>query len=185
MMNDDVVRLLLDWTRSRFFGKYRGKVTDNQDATSKGRLKVMVPAVCGELEVWAMPCVPYAGKGVGFMSLPAPDAGVWVEFEGGDPSFPIWVGCFWADGEAPESGKPDIKIWQTAGAAVRIDDGGPELKLKTDDQTTITLTDEVATEAGQAKHSVGSSGVTSESGASKLEVAPASVSVNDGALEVA
>ena len=27
--------------------------------------------------------------------IPAIGSGVWVEFEHGDPDYPIWVGCFW------------------------------------------------------------------------------------------
>ena len=34
---------------------------------------------------------------MGLYAIPEPESGVWVEFEGGDPSFPIWTGCFWAD----------------------------------------------------------------------------------------
>jgi hypothetical protein len=183
MIDEDVIRLILDHIRSRLFGKYRGKVVSNEDEQKKGRLKVAVP-VLGEVEVWAMPCVPYAGDGVGFLSLPARDAGVWVEFEGGDASFPIWVGCFWADNEAPESAKPAIKLWKTSAAAMRIDDDAAELKVQTDDNTKVTLTSEVVTEAGDNKHTVGSSGVTSEAGSSKVEVGMASVKVNEGALEV-
>ncbi|SIK36526.1 Uncharacterized protein conserved in bacteria [Mycobacteroides abscessus subsp. abscessus] len=44
---------------------------------------------------WAMPCVPVAGIQSGFVALPNIGSGVWVEFEQGDPDYPIWVGCFW------------------------------------------------------------------------------------------
>ena len=56
--------MLLEYVRSHYFGKYRGTVTDNEDDTSRGRLKVTVPSVLGDVEVWAMPAVPYAGSGV-------------------------------------------------------------------------------------------------------------------------
>jgi uncharacterized protein involved in type VI secretion and phage assembly len=183
-MESDVVRLLLEWVRSRHFGKFRGKVVDNADATSKGRLKVRVPAVLDDLAVWAMPCVPYAGDQVGFVSIPPVDAGVWVEFEGGDPSFPIWVGCFWADGEAPESANPDIKIWKTEKLVARLDDVGAELKIAADDGASVTITTEAVTEADRNKHTVSSSGVTSEVGAQKTELTSGSFSVNSVALEV-
>ena len=48
-----------------------------------------------------MPCVPYAGPNVGIAFLPEVGSGVWIEFEGGDVSYPIWVGCYWRDGEVP------------------------------------------------------------------------------------
>ena len=176
---------LLAWVRSHYFGKYRGLVTDNADQTNRGRLKVKVPAVLGSLEVWAVPCVPYAGKGVGFYSLPEKQTGVWVEFEGGDPSYPLWTGCFWADNELPDSGGAAIKIWKTEKLTLRIDDEGDELQIKTTSDSKVTLAADVKTEAGGATHTVAGSGVVSEAGgAGKVEVMSAMVKVNGGALEV-
>jgi hypothetical protein len=184
MLEHDVIQLLVEHVRSRYFGKYRGTVVDNQDPTGRGRIKVSVPAVLAKLELWAMPCVPYAGDGVGLLSLPPTDAGVWVEFEAGDTSYPVWVGCFWADGETPEKGNPDIKTWKTAEHSLRLDDAASELKLETSGPASITLTDKVVTDAGSSTHTVGSDGVASEAGAHKAEVTAASFKVNDGALEV-
>lgn len=81
----------------RFFGKYRGSVVDNIDPAGQGRLLVRVPDVAGVgTTSWAMPCFPVTGPGMGTYIVPPPvGAGVWVEFEQGDPQFPIWVGCFW------------------------------------------------------------------------------------------
>lgn len=88
----------------KFYGKYRGRVTDNHDHSDKARVQVMVPAVLGEdTLVWAMPCSPFAGPGVGFVSIPPVGASVWVEFEAGDPHLPIWAGCFWQEGELPSA----------------------------------------------------------------------------------
>jgi hypothetical protein len=86
----------------KFFGKYRGIVLNNIDPLYRGRIIVEVPDVLGtEVSGWALPCVPYAGRNVGFLALPPVGASVWVEFEQGDPDFPIWSGCFWAEGEMP------------------------------------------------------------------------------------
>lgn len=183
-MEPDSLELILDWVRSRHFGKYRGMVVDNDDPTARGRLKVRVPAVLGALEIWAMPCVPYAGAGVGFLSLPAKDSGIWVEFEGGDPSFPIWTGCFWADDEAPEQGKAAVKIWKTDSLTVRLDDENDELLLQNGGDARVELGESITTEAGEAKLTVGSDGVVGEKGEKKLEVTTSSVRINDGALEV-
>jgi uncharacterized protein involved in type VI secretion and phage assembly len=141
--------------------------------------------VLGDLEVWAMPCVPYAGDGVGFYCLPDAGAGVWVEFEAGDPSFAIWAGCFWGDDELPDASDPDIKIWKTRSLTLRIDDGSDELYVETSSGSRLTLADEITAESGGATHSVGSSGVVASAGASKSEVTASSFRVNDGALEVA
>jgi uncharacterized protein involved in type VI secretion and phage assembly len=83
----------------RFYGKYRGLVVDNHDPESLGRLTLRVPSVLGPEVVtgWALPCVPYGGDpNQGFLCIPEPGAGVWVEFEEGDVEFPIWVGTFWS-----------------------------------------------------------------------------------------
>ena len=83
-------------------GKFRGTVINNVDPMLIGRLLVQVPDVHGPgISSWAMPCVPVAGINNGFMAVPIPGSGVWVEFEQGDPDYPIWVGCFW--GSAAET----------------------------------------------------------------------------------
>jgi hypothetical protein len=183
-MEHDVVSELLEWVRSHYFGKYRGTVEDTDDPTARGRLLVRVPAVLGTQTVWAMPCVPYAGPGVGFYSLPPAKAGVWVEFEGGDPSYPVWTGCFWADGELPDDSDADVKIWKTDSLTVRLDDGADEILLENGGGSTVTLADGVKSESGGATHDVGSGGVVSAQGIGKLEVAMGGVKVNDGAWEV-
>lgn len=134
-MDEDVLEQLLDWTHNRFFGKYRGTVVDNDDPTNRGRLQVSVPAVLGDVNVWAMPCVPYAGDNIGNYMMPEAGSGVWVEFERGDPSYPVWVGGFWADGELPtnEAGQtaaPPMKIIRSEqGLMVTMDDEGQEITL--------------------------------------------------------
>jgi uncharacterized protein involved in type VI secretion and phage assembly len=82
-----------------------------------------------------MPCVPYAGDKIGSYMIPQKGSGVWVEFEGGDPSYPVWSGCFWADGELPqESGssgdRPLTKVIRTEKALMlTMDDKGQEIIL--------------------------------------------------------
>lgn len=95
--------------RKRFFGKYRGAVVNNVDPLGQGRLLVRVPDVLGLFpSSWALPCVPLAGPLMGTYVVPPPaGAGVWVEFEQGDPDKPIWVGCFW-DGPAMLPGRQGI-----------------------------------------------------------------------------
>jgi hypothetical protein len=137
-MDDDLQEQLIDWVRNRYFGKYRGTVSNNDDPTSRGRVKVRVPAVLDSLEVWAMPCVPYAGNGVGSYITPETGSGVWIEFEGGDPAYPIWTGTFWADNEVPENqhgtrAVPSLKIIRSKqGLMVSLDDDGQVITLSDD-----------------------------------------------------
>src|SRR4051812_15362894 len=85
-------------SEGQFYGKYRGTVINNMDPLSLGRIIVQVPAVLGLIpSSWALPCVPFAGKGTGFYFIPDIGSNVWIEFEGGNSGSPIWVGCFWGD----------------------------------------------------------------------------------------
>jgi hypothetical protein len=80
----------------RFFGKYRGIVVNTLDPERLARLQAVVPDVLGTAPTtWAMPSVPFAGPGAGIVALPPVGAGVWIEFEQGDPDYPIWSGCWW------------------------------------------------------------------------------------------
>ncbi|WP_421837941.1 phage baseplate assembly protein V [Novosphingobium sp.] len=169
------------------WGKYAGIVIDNQDPENCGRLQVSCPAVLGDASVWAMPCVPYAGPGVGMYFIPPVGAGVWVEFEGGKVSRPIWTGCYWSKDQLPQAAtSPDIKLIVTASVSLTIDDSSGEVVLKNNTEASTTWSDKVVTEAGQATHSVGAEGVVSQSAGSvgKVEVSDSGVSVNSGAFSV-
>lgn len=143
----ETIDQVVDWIRHRCFGKYRGTVVDNNDPTNRGRLKVNVPAALGDVEVWALPCVPYTGNGVGVCMMPVAGAGVWVEFEGGDPSFPIWTGGFWADDELPmdEQGRmniPTSRVIRTeSGLMLTFDDNGKKITLTDEDGSNIITID--------------------------------------------
>jgi len=83
-------------TSQRFYGKYRGTVIENIDPQQIGRVILQVPDVLGELPSnWAMPCVPAAGIQSGIFIVPPIASQVWVEFEQGNPTAPIWTGGFW------------------------------------------------------------------------------------------
>ena len=108
MTLEDLLKLFDERVRSRFYGKYAGVVTDVDDPTGIGRVRAKVPAVLGEEVVsgWALPCAPFGGgHDRGFFFLPEVGDTVWIEFAEGDPSRPIWVGCFW--GAPGTSGQSD------------------------------------------------------------------------------
>jgi uncharacterized protein involved in type VI secretion and phage assembly len=80
----------------RYYGKYRGMVVNNVDPMQIGRVMVTVPDASGIFPTsWAMPCAPVAGINSGIFTVPQIGSGVWIEFEHGDPDYPIWVGGFW------------------------------------------------------------------------------------------
>jgi hypothetical protein len=110
-----------------FFGKYRGKIVNLKDPLNQGRVEVSVPSVFGVNKAkWAMPCVFYAGKDRGAVTMPPIDSNVWVEFEAGDPDLPIWSGCFWGAGEFPSAAKVSdlskVQLFQIPGFKLMIDD---------------------------------------------------------------
>jgi hypothetical protein len=76
-------------------GKHRGVVTHAADPLNLGRVQVSVPSVMAE-PAWALPCVPYSGRKPRKSEIPPAGTPVWVEFEGGDVTRPIWVGRFWS-----------------------------------------------------------------------------------------
>jgi hypothetical protein len=173
-----------DATR-RFYGKYKGLVVDNADQTDRGRVQVQIPDVLGDEKVWALPCVPYAGDGVGFYAVPPKDAHVWCEFEGGDPQYAIWVGCFWGDGELPEGAKPGIFVLKTDKGTLKINDDNDEILLENSSETSLTLSSDAVTASNGASQTVSGDGVTSDSGGGGLiEVTGPTVKVNNGAMEV-
>jgi hypothetical protein len=158
----------------KFYGKHRGKVTDNKDPLFMGRIRAKVPDVFGDEETgWALPAAPYGGSGVGFFFVPPTDANVWIEFEGGKSDSPIWAGCFWDAGKTPiVPGLADRKIIKTDTATIELNDlpgvGG----------ITIETT-------GGLKVVMNVTGIEISNGAASVKLTPAaSVSINNGALEV-
>jgi hypothetical protein len=163
---------------STYFGKYRGTVANNIDPQQQGRIQVQCPAVLGDGRLsWAMPCVPYAGSSVGFFVVPPVGANVWVEFEAGNPDYPIWAGCFWGPGETPAlPALPTTKLLKTEGISLKFDDlpgaGGLTIEV---------MPPVVATPMSLV---FDATGIELKNGAASVKLTPASVSVNNGALEV-
>jgi uncharacterized protein involved in type VI secretion and phage assembly len=136
--------------RERHLGKYRGTVVNTADPELRARLQAIVPDVLGtQPSTWAMPAAPYAGPGAGFVALPPAGAGVWIEFEQGDPSFPIWSGGWWGSaGELPagavQPGVHQIALVTPGKHAVMISDlPGPTggVSLRTSSGGHITVSD--------------------------------------------
>ena len=156
-----------------FYGKFRGVVSDNADPNNLGRVKAKVPDVLGDEESgWAMPSVPYAGDSVGLFLIPPTNASVWIEFEHGDPDYPIWSGCFWADNEVPVSpASADKKVLKTGAGTITLDD--------TQGSTSITIET-----TNSLKLKMDQQGIEISNGSQKIMISSSSVSVDDGALEV-
>jgi uncharacterized protein involved in type VI secretion and phage assembly len=165
----------------KFLGKYRATVLNNVDPMQIGRIQVVVPDVSNVIPTsWAMPCVPVAGIQMGMFTVPPIGSGVWVEFEQGDPDYPIWVGCFW--GTAAE----------VPALARMVPPAVPGITLQTTLQNGLTVNDVPGPTGGiMLKSATGATLIVNDTGiyiqngkgASIVMVGPA-VTINNGALAI-
>lgn len=165
----------------RYYGKYRGNVMNNIDPMQKGRLQVQVPDILGSsLSSWAMPCLPLAGRQMGAFLLPPIGAGVWVEFEQGDPDYPIWVGCWYGS------------MAEVPAMALASPPGVDNLVLQTSGQNTLMISDVPGPTGGfllksstGAMISINETGITISNGqGATITLMGPSVAINQSALVV-
>ncbi len=165
----------------KFFGKYRGTVLNNIDPLQIGRLLVQVGDVEGLApSSWAMPCFPFSGRQMGAYMLPQIGSGVWVEYEQGDPDYPIWSGCWY--GSAAE----------VPALALTGNPASPNVVLQTGLQNTLVISDLPGPTGGiMLKSTTGASILVNDTGiyiqngkgASIIMTGP-TVTINNGALVV-
>jgi uncharacterized protein involved in type VI secretion and phage assembly len=163
---------------TQFFGKYRGVVTDIQDPLMTMRIQASVPDVYGDgTSGWAMPCAPFGGSQVGLFALPTVGAGVWMEFEHGDPDYPVWTGCWWGSATeiptqwlAPPYKK--VMLVTPSGHSITVDDtpGVGGITLQTAEGAKVVL----STTGCQFTNGQGAT----------VQLTGPQVSVNNGALDV-
>jgi uncharacterized protein involved in type VI secretion and phage assembly len=162
-----------------FLGKYLATVHDNVDPDGLGRIRAIVPAVTGKDEpsTWALPCLPAAGAAMGLFTVPRKGAGVWIEYQGGDPGYPIWVGGYWSQAEVPGL-VPN-------GALL-----SPTITLQTPNGNGLVISDVpgqgiLIQSASGAKISITNDGITIDNGRSAvITLSGNSVNVNNGALTI-
>jgi uncharacterized protein involved in type VI secretion and phage assembly len=117
----------------RFPGLYVARVETVEDL---GRIQVSIPSIFEANDpsafAWARPCMPFAHFFV-------PNVGdfVWVAFENGDPSAPVWLGIWYPQGTVPSEAdvSPPVKrvIRSTSGHVIVMDD--------TDGSEALSITD--------------------------------------------
>lgn len=201
---EEMIVAMTETLRNRFFGKYRAIVTDNQDPETLGRIKAQVPEILQEeVSPWALPATPFAGPGHGLVLIPEVGDGVWIEFEGGDPSRPIWTGGWWGPGELPAPGEVDVRaLVTTAGHTFALDDknrevqlkhaGGAELKM-TDSDLTLTIgnsefkmtADQISLKVLTTEITLTATDLTLKGGPiAQVKLSPAGTDVNNGAMKV-
>jgi uncharacterized protein involved in type VI secretion and phage assembly len=136
MQEDDLTR-----HAGKYYGKYAGFVAKDSKPDARGRIKVVVPTIYGETtSVWAQPCLPW-----GHFTMPPPAAKIWVEFEAGDPDFPLWVGTYYPDGTAPAEAQAQPQthrvIQMPSGHTIELSDeeGAEKIVIRHKDNAFVAL----------------------------------------------
>jgi len=172
-----------------FPGLYRATVAAVDDSTHRGRIKVNVPAVFDltspDAAVWATPCQPW-----GHMFVPEVGDKVWVAFEDGDPTAPVWLGQWYPSGAAPADAAvtPPVKrlIVSKSGHEILLDDTAGSEKIvihsKNAGQKIVlddTAGDEkvVISDKGGSSIELASTGITIQSPGKPIVLKGASVDV--------
>lgn len=168
-------------TTGPLYGKYRGTVVDNIDPMQIGRIVALVPDALGLLpSSWAMPCLPAAGINMGLFTVPPIGAGVWIEFEKGDPEYPIWVGGYWGS------------VAETPALAKAVPPGVAGITLQTTNMNGIVISDTpgptggiLIQTTGGAMISVSEIGITISNGkGAVISLLGPTTDINAGALTV-
>jgi uncharacterized protein involved in type VI secretion and phage assembly len=159
-------------------GIYRGRCENDIDTEGRGRILVSVADVGGKsILSWATPCLPVSGMNMGVFSVPPKGSGVWVQFERGDTDFPVWLGGYFARGEAPAlaqnvpPGVSGITMQTTFGNGLVINDKpGGGILIQTAGGSKIEITDMGIT-------------ISSRDGA-EIKLAAGTVSINNNHLTI-
>jgi uncharacterized protein involved in type VI secretion and phage assembly len=161
-----------------FQGIYPGRCENNVDPLNMGRILVSVADVGGSATLsWALPCLPVTGRGMGMFTVPHNGAAVWVMFMRGDSDYPVWMGGYFATGDAPPLARKvppsidGITLQTTSGHGLVISDApGGGILIQT---------------AGGAKIEVTDAGITIATGqGAEIKLTGATVNVNNNALTV-
>jgi hypothetical protein len=206
---EDQLVELAEWRNQHYFGKYRGTVEAVEEGDNLGIISVKVPDVFGGDFVVerVRPCSPFAGSKHGFVAIPEPNDGVWVEFEAGKTSLPIWTGFWWADGEVPEpkgklvrsfittkghkllfdDDKNEVHLLHSSGAEMTMKDSGITIKIG-DTSINLTKSDltlQVGAAATAPSIKITSSDITVQSSTvGSVKLTSAGVDIGNGAMKI-
>ncbi len=196
----EILERLIENVGCRYYGKYRGTVVDNIDPKKLGRLKAKVPDLLKDKETgWAFPCLPYGGSADrGLFVIPEMDSNVWIEFESGNLSYPIWSGTWWGEpsdknetpSEAQTAAEPEVKVLKTkAGHRIELHDaeGQEKIIITNKDGSIIKMNSsgtEISSDGGKSSIKLDSQGITLSRGLNSIKITDLSVTINDFAFEV-
>ena len=121
---------------------------------------------------------PLGGDKTGFFRLPPVGAGVWIEFEHGDPEYPIWSGCWWGS-------QMEIPLKLVTPLPYK------KLMIKTEGGNSVIIDDTpgiggiILETSGGQKIAVSLKGIEISNGlGASIKLTGPKVSINSGALDV-
>ena len=129
---------------TKWLGKYRAIVMDNNDPERRGRIRVQCPTVLGNyLSSWCEPCIPYATDYAGDYYVPPVNEAIWVEFEEGDVDKPIWGGGWYKVDSSPltkDSNPTDYRYITFKNSVLRMGEKEFIFELRDSDRSyTVTI----------------------------------------------
>ena len=127
--------------REKFYGNYRGRVVDVDDPYRSGRIRVEIFSVFDDLPIDALPWAIYADtlmggqEEIGSFIVPDLNSHVWVFFEEGDHTQPVYFAGAPARPHGPpqsDNGEyPRNKAFRTmAGHYIEFDDTPGDTRIK-------------------------------------------------------
>jgi molybdopterin-binding protein len=166
---EDQLVELSEWRNEHYYGIYRGTVESVEEGDNLGIISVKIPDVFGPTHTVSRvrPCSPFAGDKHGFVAIPEPGDGVWIQFEAGKTSLPVWIGFWWASGEIPEpKGKLVRSFITTKGHKFVLDDDQDEVTLLHSGGAEMKMT------GSDVKITIGNASIEMSSSEIKLAVGP-------------
>lgn len=134
---------------------YRAEVVENVDPTNIGRVKVRIPAVAPtDVIIWARPMSLFGFKDKTFGTHCVPPVGsyVYVFFENGDPSFPVYFGgvvlleTTLQENTLDGSSEKEFVLLRTPnGSYIKISDNKNKISLHTPGQRELHIDDSTQT----------------------------------------
>ncbi len=144
-----------------YYGKYRGTIVSHNDPQKLGRVQVRIPQVAGDnkVEYWAWPSGQPAGADFGDFMIPPKGSPVWITFENGDPSHPVWEGGHWG---------------KSASGVPTGSSGNPRKRIKSSEKWRLEFDDEndkifIESKAGGHKFEIHGNGNINMSGSGNFE----------------